>query len=371
MRGKVILLEPVLAHYRRDLYKYLLTSEDFDFEILAGTDYQGIKSLEGNDFTVLNYFSCRFLKRRFYYLKGSIRYILSRKPEILMCGGVDFHHIHTIILFFLFRIILWRKFFWWTHGTAGNQGRIGLHIRKFFYRTASGVLVYSVSGKETLNSMGIKNEKIKVISNAINREDYGYLNHNLNASRNESDTFRILFSGRITLEKRLELLVRTMQYLIDQRRVDVACWIIGAGDIGKLNNLACELDVSNHIKFIGAKYGKDVHEFFSQADLFVYPGGIGLAILHAYSYGLPVITTDNMGLQMPEIELLAPGLTGDFYRDDSIEDLGEKIIQWKNNIAESREIIQNNCFNRIDELGYLPDKMGNSIISYFKERSLE
>ena len=47
MREKVVIIEPVLAHYRRDLYQYLMASGDFHFEILAGREYQGIESLEG------------------------------------------------------------------------------------------------------------------------------------------------------------------------------------------------------------------------------------------------------------------------------------------------------------------------------------
>jgi len=62
--------------------------------------------------------------------------------------------------------------------------------------------------------------------------------------------------------------------------------------IDSLKKLAKESNVYDNIVFVGEKYGKDNHEYFLRSDVFVYPGAIGLSILHAMSFGLPIITTD-------------------------------------------------------------------------------
>jgi len=102
-------------------------------------------------------------------------------------------------------------------------------------------------------------------------------------------------------------------------------------------NLAKELNVTDEVDFVGAKYGKEVHSYFLNSDLFVYPGGIGLSALHSLSFGIPILTTDNLSLHFPEFELLKPGFNGDLFMDNSFEDLANKIVKWRNNLKVSRE----------------------------------
>jgi len=366
---RVIVIEPVLAHYRRDLYKYLLDCKDFQFEIIAGSEYQGIESLEAHDsFHTFSYFSFKFFKHYFYFLKGCIRYVFSRKPFLILCKGADFHQIHTIILFILYRIILRREFYWWTHATTGKQGRFGVAIRRMIYRAASGNLVYSKKGLDTFVSLGVTQSNVHIISNAFNREDYGYLNRELSASNSQDGTLRILFSGRIFKERKLEILIHAISLLINKYGIIVMCSIVGGGEVKELKKLSQELDIEEAVQFPGAKYGKDVYNYFDATDLLVYPGPIGLALLHAYSFGVPAITSDNLEEQMPEIELLSPGLTGDFYKENSPEDLAEKILYWRKKISESRDSIREDCIQRIEKLGYLPDRVGDSIVGYLKNR---
>ena len=198
-----LIIEPVLAHYRRDLYEHLLNCKDFDFKILGGKDYLGIQSLHNEEFVTLDYSTFRLLNMRFYYLKGIFKYVFSHHPPIIICSGVDFHHYYTIILYFFYRIILRKEFYWWSHATFGNQGKFGRWIRKLFYRSASGVFVYSRKGKENLLTMGVKEYKIQIINNAINYEDYGYLNRSIIAilESPKQEVFTILFSGRINKER--------------------------------------------------------------------------------------------------------------------------------------------------------------------------
>ena len=128
------------------------------------------------------------------------------------------------------------------------------------------------------------------------------------------------------------------------------------------------MNISDKIVFTGPKYGKEIFKYFLLSDIFVYPGGIGLALLHALSFGLPVITTDNYLLHGPEIELLIPGKNGDLYKNLSPENLAEKIAVWKEKISVSKEEIGKSCVDIIDEMGYMPDKVGDAVINYLKKR---
>ena len=62
------------------------------------------------------------------------------------------------------------------------------------------------------------------------------------------------------------------------------------------------------IRWLGALYEQEVMApWFLSAKVFVYPGYIGLSIMHAMGYGLPVITHDNMDNQSPEVAALRNG----------------------------------------------------------------
>ena len=58
---------------------------------------------------------------------------------------------------------------------------------------------------------------------------------------------------------------------------------------------------------------------------FCYPANIGLSILHGMGYGLPVVTSDKVESQNPEIEALRDGENGFLYRDGDIDDLTAKL----------------------------------------------
>jgi len=357
MKIPVIIIDAVFAHYRKDFFTELKQSADFDFNLITGDRYIGIKSVSDEKNIQLDYLNFRIFGHTFYYLKGILKFILKKRAPIIISTGVDFHLIHILLLFFINKIFIKSKFYWWSHASIGNQGNIGYILRKFFYKNSDGVLVYSKAGEENLLRMGIKKERIEVVGNSINYFDYGYLNYNISRNYNKRNELKILYTGRITKEKKLDILIRAIAVLKSENKLNIKCMIVGGGAVNKLIRLAEDLNVIGCVDFIGPKYEKDIHQYFIDADLFVYPGGIGLSVLHALSFGIPVITTDNIQLQFPEFELLKKGYNGDLYKDNSVEDLAGKILEWEDKIKKSKNEISTNCIQRIKDLEYLPDKM--------------
>jgi glycosyltransferase involved in cell wall biosynthesis len=361
--NKGILIDPILPHYRRDVIAMLSEAESFYLEFVAGEEYEGIKGLAPQNSTLFRHASFRFLGHTFYNLRGAFRYVKSKKPDFIICGGADFHLIHTILIFIFHKLIRKKRFYWWSHATLGKQGRLGFLIRKFVYRNSSGILAYNSEGRENLLRMSVRSSQIQVVNNSLNKEDYGYLNYNL-INEKPAGIFTILYSGRVTEEKRLNLLIEALGELRNREVFDFICYIVGSGDLDSLQQLAVECGVEKNIVFTGSKYGKDNHKYFLQSHLYVYPGGIGLSILHAMSFGLPVLTTDDLSAHYPEIELLLPGITGDFFKGGSSNDLADKIVLWKEKSVNQRELIIERCVDRIRELGYLPEDVSHKVIEY-------
>jgi glycosyltransferase involved in cell wall biosynthesis len=363
-KRNIVLLEPVFAHYREDLYHHLFESDRFEFKIIGGSEYIGIKSIDDERMEKLPYFSMQLFGHQFYWLRGAIKRIFRIRPATVICSGVDFHHIYTIILFILLKGILQKEFYWWSHGTYGNQGVVGIFFRKLFYRTATGLFVYSSEGKNRLLSMGVKEENICVINNALNYTDYGYLNQDIFKKKTNQNQLKILFSGRITPEKELEILIQAIAILQSKGSISVKCSIVGGGNALPYSELVKRLGLTDCIEFTGARYAGEAVSYFLDADIFVYPGGIGLSVLHAMSYGLPVITTDYMASHGPEVELVQPGVDGDFFCDHSPEALADMLLHWNEKLNSHQQEIAQSCIHRIEELEYLPHLMANSLLEF-------
>lgn len=96
-------------------------------------------------------------------------------------------------------------------------------------------------------------------------------------------------------------------------------------------------------------------QWFLGAKAFIYPGSIGLSILHSFSYGLPVITHGNEQHQMPEFEAMKDGRTGVCFRENDLEDLiacCHRYLSNENNRLEMGQYCQKLAFSRysIDQM---------------------
>ncbi len=357
----MLFIEPVVAHYRRDTFRLILANGIISCAILAGNEYEGVKPATLENSIIGDYLTIRFFNHRFYYLRNALKKARSYKPDAIVCSGIDFHHLHTIAIY-IWAKFCGVKFFWWSHATMGNQGKLGFMIRKFFYKNSDGILAYSQAGRLRMLKVGIPAENLVVVGNSLNSEDYGF-----KIDHKPTPTFTILYSGRITPSKKLHVLVHAMAMVVAKNR-NIQCKLVGGGDIKSIENLAAELGIENYFQFLGPIYGKDLIPHFSSSNLFVYPGGIGLSMAHALSYGLPVITTDAMSEHGPEIELLKPGVNGDYFIDGDPESLANTILLWVEKLQINSDYIQQACKETVFQFGYLPEELSKRVIEFLLDK---
>ncbi len=354
---KVIFIEPVLAHYRHDTFSIISENENFEVYILAGTNYEGVKDTSIPNSIKKEYLSLNVFGQRFYYLRGALNTVRRFKPDVIVCSGIDFRHFHTLLIYFWSRLAK-KKFVWWSHAGMGNQGKIGQWFRSTIYRNSNGILSYNSNGKNNLIHMGVPESKIQVVGNALNSEDYGF---DMKIKNTTDDKVVLLYSGRITKEKKLSVLIDALSHL-KQTNLDFICNIVGGGNIESYKQQVDKLEIHGYVNFLGPRYGKELKSVFAQADVFVYPGGIGLSMVQALSYGLPVITTDAMNEHGPEIELLFPGLTGDFFMDENPKELAQQILHWVGKVRSYKAEISEECKNQLVKFGYLPQRVAENIV---------
>jgi glycosyltransferase involved in cell wall biosynthesis len=294
------------------------------------------------------------------FQRGSISVLLKKKPEHIIFFGFDPHIISTIFTFLFAKYILRKKVYWWGHGVRGHQGWLGQLFRRFFYNRSNGILVYSARGKDDLTNMKVK-VPIVVVGNALNNEDYGFRNGPV---KKDFDILRIIFSGRLTKRKQLPLLLEALQGL--QERIRFECAIVGDGP--EKNNLQYMIDRLGlkEAKLTGALYGDDLKEYYQRSHLCVIPGDAGLTLIHAMSFGVPVITHNDLRAHGPEIEILKENVNGDYYRKHDVEDLRQKIIKWSELIFEKKDTVCGNCIESVRHIGYTPEAVAKNILSILR-----
>jgi glycosyltransferase involved in cell wall biosynthesis len=88
--------------------------------------------------------------------------------------------------------------------------------------------------------------------------------------------------------------------------------VIGAGAQAQLvKDAAARHD---WIHYMGPKFGDEKTELVRLAKAFLMPGLVGLAVLDAFAYGTPMVTTD-LPYHSPEIDYLEDGVNGVIVRD--------------------------------------------------------
>jgi glycosyltransferase involved in cell wall biosynthesis len=108
----------------------------------------------------------------------------------------------------------------------------------------------------------------------------------------------ILFFGRLSWKKGLDILVAAFSKLIKNRN-DVHLLIAGPDEGGygkKVKKWIGDNGISEHVTFTGTLIGKEKVEAFNNSDIFVLPSyseALSTSILEAMYCGLPVIVSDQ------------------------------------------------------------------------------
>ncbi|MDP1725482.1 MAG: glycosyltransferase [Bacteroidota bacterium] len=297
----------------------------------------------------------------FYWQQGAISLAFKSYKQYILTG--EPYCISTWLILLLNRLT-GRKSYLWTHGWYGNETRFKILIKKLFFGLADKVLLYGDYARNLMLKEGFKSEKLLTIYNSLDVEEQMQIWQNLKETSVYKEHFKnqfpiLLYIGRIQTRKKIELLIEALNELIKNNS---PCNLILIGkqtDETNIHKLVSYYGLDRYVWFFGPCYDENIlGELIYNADVCVSPGNVGLTAMHALVYGTPVITQNNFTRQMPEFEAISPSLTGDFFTEDSVEDLTKKIMDWVNVGFERRETIRQNCYKIIYEK-YNPNKQIN------------
>ena len=178
----------------------------------------------------------------------------------------------------------------------------GLLFEKAHLKKAACIHALCESEANSIRAYGIKNP-ICVIPNGVNiPEDIGICDSPWQGKIPDGAKV-LLYLGRIHPKKGLSLLIKAWSDLQKDKAVGdwhlaIAGW--GTGDYESvLRKMVDELNVKDRIHFMGPEFGAGKDAIFRSADAFVLPSlseGLPMAVLEAWSYGLPVLMTPQCNI---------------------------------------------------------------------------
>ena len=134
---------------------------------------------------------------------------------------------------------------------------------------------------------------------------------------------RIIFVGRVTGEKQIDVLLHAVTLL--PRELDVKVEIVGGGDQKRnLEHLAVELGIADRVTFTGYVTDEELREAYHRASVLAMPSIAELqsiVTMEAMASALPVVAANAMALP----HLVHDGENGYLFAPGSAEDLAAKL----------------------------------------------
>ena len=250
----------------------------------------------------------------------------------------DIVHIHTSELpsvqrkyvFFKIAKVLRKKVVVHLHiGNQLNEVR-GNKLYKNLFEGADAILVLSQSIRLKLEQdFGVRN-KVYVLYNPCPKIE----------SPSYTDNYKeIVFAGTLNANKGYSVLIRAFAKLAKEFP-DWKLVIAGNGELEQAQKIVLDCKIEKQVVFPGWVRGSDKESLFRRASVFClasFAEGFPMAVLDAWSYGIPVVSTPVGGL--PDVLLDNKNVL--FFTSGNIEELSDKlrriIIDQKLRYALSQE----------------------------------
>jgi len=333
---RVVIQQPNLARYRLPVYQELASRPGIDLHLLYGDD-NSVPSVEPDGlratrvplkiFRVLGsevrWHSAQYAwtdptKIDVMVLSWSTRY-LSLVPGLVKARRQG---IGTVL---------------WGHGYSKEESGPTAKIRNRISHRADSILLYNHATARGFVENGHSSpERVFVALNALDQQPIAAARNQwladparLEAFQRQHDllgTPNVLFVSRFDRRNRVDLLLEAAAKL-QSRLPNLVVNLIGRGpEDASLRAQARSLGIASKVRFLGAIYNEEeLAPWFLSANAFVYPSNIGLSLLHAFGYGVPVITSADANMHNPEFEALRPNVNGLVYSHGDVDRLADAI----------------------------------------------
>jgi glycosyltransferase involved in cell wall biosynthesis len=260
----------------------------------------------------------------------------------------------AIILFvnlknlYLFPVLFFAKFMgvkliYWGHGKDLQypNAKIKNLLYQLQFYLVDRILLYSETLTGSINKTN--RYKINIANNTLATNRKYFSEEQLQTTRDKyciAEKVLIICVGRIKKYKRIQDLIDAFKNI---QNPDIGLLLVGPDDEGLIGSLE-----DRRIHYLNAVYGDELGKLLSIASIYCMPGALGLSIVDAFQYGLPIVT-ENVH-HGPEIMYLNNGVNGFIVPVGDIDALSEK-LKLLSNDAKLRESMSEQAIKEINVKG--------------------
>lgn len=214
-------------------------------------------------------------------------------------------------------------------------------IAKFVFKNADVVIALTNNMKKEIQK--IYKRKVVIVPNGVDIRqfenlDKGKIRKELKISKQKKV---ILFVGRLHSIKGVKYLIQAIKIILNKDK-NVKLLIVGDGDERKnLENLCKNLNLENHVTFVGEVSPEKVPKYMVASDIFVLPSlseSFGIVNIQAMYCGLPIVATNVGGIP----ENVIDQINGFLIEPRNEYQIAEKVILLLNNNELREKISENN-----------------------------
>jgi glycosyltransferase involved in cell wall biosynthesis len=350
---RVAVITNIIPKYREGFFDRIFKNENFKIDVYCQKFIPGMNIKTIHEKYPLHVKTVRFLsaegeKIAWQFLPW-IRLI--RNYDVIVVQGNP-RYISDLVFGTFLRLINKRVVLWtMAHSYRSNSFTEKLRLR--WTKIFDYIFVYTDKEVNYLQERGFQNKYLVGMNNGLDQkliEDVKqkWSNEKLLIWKEEKRiTARILLvsCARVVKKNKFNVFIDALSD-ITKFKPEVLWCLIGDGD--EMNNLKAtvvEKQLGNNVLFVGEMYDQnELAPWFLNATLFIHPAAIGLGLLQAYGFGVPVITHDNEMVHGPEFGAFSNGETGFSFKDGNSKELAETVVAALNS-TEKLQLIKLKVLN--------------------------
>lgn len=190
-------------------------------------------------------------------------------------------------------------------------------------------------------TIGVKNEKIKIIYNSIDFLSAVESGDKAAEIRKQLGAGKIIMTAcRLTPWKGVDGIIRILPE-VKSKLGKIKLVVLGeGGELPKLKQLAEKLGVLGEVEFLGKIEHSQILSYYKAADLFILNTnyeGLSHTLLEVMKAGVPIITTNVGG----NPEVITNGQEGILVKYNNLEELGAAVLKILNSYDLARTLVEN------------------------------
>jgi glycosyltransferase involved in cell wall biosynthesis len=340
-KNKLVIIQPALGRYRKGFIDSLVSENDNEFDIsiiCSQVDNAGVKSMDSihpsieyNLVKMTSIFKVFFWQHLFFIV---LKMNLSKGDSLIINGNPRFLSSIAISLFLKLKGI---EVYWWGHAWSSTSSKVGSYIR-FKLMNLYKIILYT--DEEVELSKGLIKSDVVGLNNGL---DILSIRKGILFDKNkfEFKIFKIAFIGRYTKKSNFGLLIQALSQIPANELEYIQLNVIGnipEQEMLKLYPQSKNININYHGEIWDEH---EISNLLNDNHVFVYPGSVGLSIIHAFALGLPAVVHNERIMHMPEIGVFEDRVNGISFTNGCSKSLAEKILYLKHNVNVLKEYSDN------------------------------